>query len=100
MTPALELRNKQRAVKYAAEKARPLAELEADARDMIKTGKPLKTPALTALLHGWNLPQYKKLGDGKRRRFKKKELLEIVKARFALDPEQSDDEPSPKRRRC
>ena len=57
-------------------------------------------PAPTALLHGWDLPQYKKLGDGKGRRFKKKELLEIVKARFALDPEQSDDdEPRPKRRR-
>ena len=81
------------------------AELEADARDMIKTGKPLKMPALKALLRGWNQPLSEILPGGKQHVFKKKELLEKVKAqaelRFALDLKQSEsDEPSPKRRRC
>ena len=72
---------------------------------MIKTGKPLKMPALKALLRGWNQPATERLPSGKHRHLKKKELLEKVKAeaelRFALDPKQSEgDEPSPKRRRC
>ena len=87
---AQTLRNKQRAVKYAADKARPLAELEADARAMIKTGKPLKTPALKALLRGWNQSYTERLPSGKHRHLKNKELIAKVKAeaelRFALDP--------------
>ena len=66
---------------------------------MIKANKPLKLPALRALLHGWNQPLSEQR-DGKQHWFKKKELLEKVKARLR-DPEQSDgDQPSPKRRRC